>query len=127
MPRTARAMGVPEGKDHDPEESVKAAVKYLKLTSRIFSKIPESERIHFVLGAYNSGAGHIQDAMALAEKYGKEKYVWYGNVEKYILLKSNEEYFSDPVCQFGYFRGIETFNFVRDIMERYEMYKQKIK
>ena len=65
--------------------------------------------------------------MALAEKYGKEKYVWYGNVEKYILLKSNEEYFSDPVCQFGYFRGIETFNFVRDIMERYEMYKQKIK
>ena len=27
----------------------------------------------------------------------------------------------------GYFRGIETYNFVRDIMGRYETYKKKIK
>lgn len=65
--------------------------------------------------------------MALAEKYGKDKYVWIDNVEKYILLKSNEEYFTDPVCKNGYFRGIETYNFVRDIMGRYETYKSKIK
>ena len=35
---------------------------------------------------------------ALAEKYGKDKNVWKDNVEKYILLKANEEYFTDPVC-----------------------------
>ena len=34
------------------------------------------------------------DAMALAEKYGKNKYVWRDNVENFILLKSNEEYLS---------------------------------
>ena len=49
------------------------------------------------------------------------------NVENYILLKSNEEYFTDPVCKNGYFRGIETYNFVRDINSRYESYKKKIK
>lgn len=127
MPSTARAMGVPEGKEHNAEESIKAAVKYLGLTSRSFSKIPEDERIKFVLASYNSGIGHVFDAMALAEKYGKNKYVWYDNVEPYILLKSNEEYFTDSVCKHGYFRGLETYNFVRDITQRFERYKELIK
>lgn len=127
MPGTARAMGVPAGKEQDPEENVKGAVKYIAATARSFAKVPEEERINFVLASYNSGIGHVLDAMALAEKYGKNKYVWRDNVETYILLKSNEEYFSDPVCKNGYFRGIETYNFVRDITARFEQYKKKIK
>ena len=127
MPNTARAMGIPEGKEQNPEESIKAAVKYLGITAQNFASIPEGERINFILAAYNSGLGHIFDAMALAEKYGSNKYIWKNNVEKFILLKSNEEYFTDPVCKNGYFRGQETYNFVREITERYEQYKKKIK
>ena len=128
MPRTARAMGIPEGKEQDPEESVKAATKYLAQIARSFSKITDpNEKMKFVLGSYNAGIGHIFDAMALAEKYGKNKYVWDNNVETFILLKSSEEYFNDPVCKNGYFRGRETYNFVKDILARAEMYKQKIK
>lgn len=128
MPRTARAMGIPEGKEQNAEESVKAATKYLAQLSRSFSKVTDPvEKMKFVLGAYNAGIGHVFDAMALAEKYGKNKYVWDDNVDTYILLKSNEEYFNDPVCKNGYFRGRETFNFVKDILGRAEMYKQKIK
>lgn len=128
MPRTARAMGVPEGKEQNPEESIKAAVKYIEATDRNLQVIADKqERIYFILGSYNAGLGHINDAIALAEKYGKKKTVWRNNVENYILLKSNEEYFTDPVCKNGYFRGIETYNFVRDITERYQTYKNKIK
>lgn len=127
MPATARAMGVPPGKEQNPEESVKAAIKYIMATNKSFSMVPEKERINFILASYNAGLGHIYDAMALAEKYGKNKLVWKNNVENYILLKSNEEYFTDPVCKNGYFRGIETFNFVRDITSRYDTYKKKIK
>lgn len=128
MPRTARAMGVPEGKEQNPEESIKAAVKYIEATDRNLQVIADKqERIYFILGSYNAGLGHINDAIALAEKYGKNKTVWRNNVENYILLKSNEEYFTDPVCKNGYFRGIETYNFVRDITERYQTYKNKIK
>lgn len=127
MPHTAKAMGVPEGMETNPEESIKAATKYLKVTANSFSSIPENERINFILAAYNSGIGHVLDAMALAEKYGSDPHKWRDNVERYILLKSNEEYFTDPVCKHGYFRGQETYNFVRDIMSRYEQYKQKIK
>ena len=128
MPRTARAMGVPPGKEQNPEESIKAAVKYIAATDRSLQTVADKqERIHFILASYNAGLGHISDAMALAEKYGKKKTVWKNNVENYILLKSNEEYFTDPVCRNGYFRGIETYNFVRDITERYQTYKKKIK
>lgn len=127
MPATARAMGMPPGMEHNPEESVKAATKYIKATTRSFASIPEDERINFVLASYNSGIGHVLDAMALAEKYGKNKHIWRDNVENFILLKSNEEYFTDPVCKNGYFRGIETYNFVRDITSRFEQYKKKIK
>ena len=128
MPRTAKAMGVPEGKEQNPEESIKAATKYLALTARSFTKIEDpNERLKFVLAAYNGGVGHIFDAMALAEKYGKNKYVWDNNVADYILLKSNEEYFNDPVCKNGYFRGRETYNFVKEILDRTEVYRQKIK
>lgn len=128
MPATARAMGVPAGKEQNPEESIKAAIRYITATDRSFGMIPDKqERLNFILASYNAGLGHIYDAMALAEKHGKNKLVWKDNVENFILLKSNEEYFTDPVCKNGYFRGIETYNFVRDITSRYESYKKKIK
>lgn len=128
MPKTAHAMGVPVGKEHYAEESIRAASKYLALTARSFSKVTDpEERVKFILGSYNAGIGHIFDAMALAEKYGKNKYVWDDNVAEYVLLKSNEEYYNDPVCKNGYFRGRETYNFVREILSRAEVYKQKIR
>lgn len=127
MPSTARAMGLPDGKEQNAEESIKAAVKYIGMTAQSFSELPKEEQVNFILASYNSGIGHVQDAMALAEKYGKDPHVWKDNVEKYIVLKANEEYFTDPVCKNGYFRGTETYNFVREITGRYEQYKKKIK
>ncbi len=128
MPATARAMGVPKGKEQNPEESIKAAVKYIAATDRSLSMISgQEERINFILAAYNAGLGHVSDAMALAEKYGKSKLKWKNNVANFILLKSNEEYFTDPVCKNGYFRGVETFAFVDDVKGRYQTYKKKIK
>lgn len=128
MPLTAKAMGVPEGKEQNPEESIKAAVKYLGLTTETFQNIPtEEERTKFVLAAYNAGTGHILDAMALAEKYGKDKNIWDDNVETFVLLKSKEEYYNDPVCKYGYIRGTDTYQFVKDILNRLEIYKEKIK
>ena len=127
MPRTARAMGIPEGKEFNAEENVKAAAKYIASVNKSLRMIPDKqERIHFILAAYNAGLGHIYDAIALANKYGKEGGKWYNNAEDFILLKSNEEYFTDSVCRNGYFRGVETYNFVREIMTRYDVYKQKI-
>lgn len=83
-------MGVPAGKENDPEESIKAAVKYIKILQNMFAEVPDaSERTKFVLAAYNAGSGHVTDAMALSEKYGRNHYIWEHNVAHYILLKSH--------------------------------------
>ena len=128
MPATSRAMGVPPGKDQDPEESIKAGVKYIARLQQIFSKVPDAEeRQKFVLAAYNAGVGHVTDAMALAEKYGRNRYVWEHHVAHFILLKSHEEYYTDPVCKSGYFRGTETYNFVMEVIRRAALYQEKIR
>lgn len=127
MPATSRAYGVPAGMESDPEESIKAGVKYIAELQKIFFKVNDSDRIKFVLASYNSGIGHVFDAMALAEKYGKDKYLWDGNVAVYMLLKNKEEYYKDPVCKNGYFRGVETYNFIRDVMTRADVYIRNIK
>ena len=128
MPRTARILGVPPGKEDDPEESIKAAVVYIGRLDKSFASVGDKEeRIKFILASYNAGEGHIKDAMALAKKYGAAPTCWKDNVEKYLKLKSHERYFNDEVCKNGYFRGEETCRFVKDILQRHRLYKDKIK
>ncbi len=128
MPRTARILGVPPGKEDDPEESIKAAVVYIGRLDKSFASVGDKEeRIKFILASYNAGEGHIKDAMALAQKYGADPTCWKDNVEKYLKLKSHERYFNDEVCKNGYFRGEETCRFVKDILQRHRLYKDKIK
>ena len=86
MPRTARAMGVPEGMEQNAEESIKGAVRYLTELERSFRRIPDpDERKNFILASYNAGIGHILDAMALADKYGHDKYRWKDNLRTFML------------------------------------------
>ena len=68
--------------------------------------------------------GHIYDAQRLARKYGKDPNKWDNNVAEYIRLKNDPEYYNDPVCKHGYLRGSETYNYVREVLERYHYYKK---
>lgn len=127
MPPTARRFGLTEQNIKNPEANLKAAIEVLKTLNRSFGKIEDpAERTKFILAAYNSGIGHVYDAMALAEKHGKNPDVWDKNVAEYILLKSNPEFFNDPVCRFGYFRGRETVNYVNDVIRHFNYYKNAI-
>ena len=107
---------------------MKAATKYISNLQQIFSKVTDAnEQVKFVLAAYNAGVGHVTDAMALAEKYGHDKYRWEHHVAHYMLLKSHEEYYQDPVCKNGYFRGLETYKFVNEVVDRAKVYQEKVR
>jgi membrane-bound lytic murein transglycosylase F len=82
-----------------------------------------NERLKFVLAAYNVGIGHVLDAMKLAEKYGMNPTIWNDNVDFFLLHKSDPKYYNDPVVEFGYCRGEEPYQYVREILERYDHYK----
>jgi membrane-bound lytic murein transglycosylase F len=128
MPTTARAFGLEPEDALDPEASIRAATALIKRLNKSFSFIQdENERIKFVVAAYNAGSGHIYDVQALAEKHGKNPGIWENNVEECLKLKQLPEYYNDPVCKYGYFRGNETFLYVRAVVERWQYYREKIK
>jgi membrane-bound lytic murein transglycosylase F len=126
MPETANRFGA--NINSPPEEQIKAGVAFIKYLDDRFSEFiddPE-ERIHFILAAYNAGYGHVQDARRLANKNGLDSNIWVKNVDTFLLLKSVPKYYHDPVVKYGYMRGDETYNFVKEIMERFEHYKKVI-
>lgn len=126
MPATGREVGLSEF--YDPEQNIKAGVKYLEYLQRVWAEIPDSlERIKFILASYNTGAGHVGDARRLAEKNGKDPDRWNDHVDVYMLEKSNPEYFNDPVVKYGYARGLEPYNYVKGIVRRYQHYMNFVK
>lgn len=125
MPATGRAYGASIQDLLHPQESVRVALRCLADTERAFSKIESTEeRLRFTLAGYNSGIGHIQDAQRLAKKYGDNPHLW-ADVQKYILLKSERKYYTDPVCRHGYLRGKETYRYAQEVYRRYKEYIQR--
>jgi membrane-bound lytic murein transglycosylase F len=123
MPVTAKSYGITE--ESSPEEQIRAGASFIRWLDERLEKVvadPE-ERIKFVLASYNIGLGHIQDARRLAERYESDPNVWFDSVDQWLLKKSDPAYYSDQVVRHGFARGTETYNFVRDIMDRYEHYK----
>ncbi len=126
MPRTAKSLGLTSEDRMNPDLSIGAAVELLDRLDNIFRKIgSNSERMKFILAAYNAGNGHVNDAQALALKYGANPYIWEGNVQKYLELKSNPEYYNDPLCKSGYFRGGETIKYVDNVLSTIERFKAR--
>lgn len=123
MPSTASHLGLPMSSIHDPEQNVKAAAKLLAELSARFRQIPNAtERQCFMLASYNGGYFHIQDAMALARKRGKNHHRW-NEVAPYVLALEKPQYYNDPVVRYGYMRGSETVGYVERIRQRYASYR----
>lgn len=128
MPSTARAYGAAIDSIADPEVSIATAAKIISSLDRSLAKyVPDKEeRLKFIVAAYNSGIAHIYDAIELARKHGKNPAIWYDNVETALLMKSNPEYYNDPVCKYGYFRGKQTQVYVKQVMGFYERFKREV-
>ena len=119
LPRTAKEIGFT--KLTQPNQSVAAGVQYLDWTrARFSSNTPLQEKLFFALASYNAGFGHVRDAQRLAKKMGLDHNRWFDNVEKAMLLLQKPQYYKQ--ARFGYCRGSEPVNYVREIQQRYLSY-----
>jgi len=124
MPGTAAHLGLAPSDVFVPEKNIAAAVLYLRELSASFSDISDTfERINFVLAAYNGGALHVRDAMTLAQLDGHDPNRW-SAVEPYIIRLSQPAYYRHPAVRGGYLRGQETYDYVRQIHERWAAYRR---
>jgi len=114
----------------NPEINISTGVKYIKWLYAYYSRdkrISEKEKVKFVLAAYNAGVGHVQDARALAYKYGYSPNRWDNNVELMMLNKSKPQYYGDEVCKYGYCRGREPVQYVKNILTYFQHYSSVMK
>lgn len=126
MPATGDYFGVKNL--WDPDQNIKVGVKFLKFLDKQWAKTvsdPE-ERKKFILASYNVGLSHVQDAQRLTKKFGKDPTVWEGNVEYFLLQKSDPKYFRDPVAVVGYCRCDGPVRYVKEVLQRYDEYKLHI-
>ncbi len=122
MPVTLQRFGVTN--PNDPVQSLKGGVKYLQYLDKFWrERVPDSkERIRFVLASYNIGQGHVEDAWRLTLKYGKNTRSW-KDVSVFLNLKSDPEYYQDPLVRSGFAKGHIAVNYVRDVLGLFESYK----
>lgn len=125
MPGTAARYGLTP--NSTPEEQIKAGIILLSQLKHRYQNITNDEdRLYFICAAYNAGSGHILDAQRLCEKYGENKYIW-NNVAKYLELKSESQYYNDPVVKFGYYPGHHSVKYAERVIARYNGYKAIVK
>ena len=74
----------------------------------------------FALATYNAGAGHIADARRITMDHNKDPNKWV-NVSPSLLKKMEPKYYEST--RYGYARGIETVQYVQNILNRYNTYK----
>lgn len=121
MPATCEQYGITE--ESSEEEQILAGVKLLSSITKFFKDVEDmDEKLKFVAASYNSGPGHVIDAQQLCRKYGGNPNSW-DDVSKYLILKSEREYYADPVVKCGYYPGRHTVNYAAVVMERYLAYK----
>lgn len=108
-----------------PENSIQAGVRYLHWVQERMKEqnVREDQLIWFALASYNAGSGHVTDAIRLAKTKGWQGDVWFDNVEKAMLLLSQQEYSSK--ARYGYVRGKEPVDYVRKIRNKYHIYNQQ--
>lgn len=124
MPGTAEHFGLPRKEIFNPEKNVSAACEYINsLMNKYRHVTPESNRIKWVLAAYNCGAMHLEDAQALALQDGMNAVWKWDRIVPYVLKLENSEHYNSPVVRHGYMRGHETVNYVDNIMKRWSQYR----
>lgn len=126
VPETAEKFGLDSASG--PATQIVAGIRYLKwIDDQLPDEITDpSERISFILAAYNVGIGRVLSLRKKAEQYGKDPNRWHGHVEYYLLKRSRTDPYgkSDSVAFFPV--NYATEGYVDGIISRYYHYRNLI-
>ncbi len=127
MPETASKFGIDS--TATPAMQIAGGVKFLKYLDK---QLPDEisnpvERICFVLASYNVGIGRVLAAREKAEKFGQDKNRWNGQVDYYLLHRSQKNPVARPDSIDSFPVDYKMQGFVDDIVSRYYHYRNLIR
>lgn len=118
--RTAESFGVTNVTD--AEQNIFAGVNHLRNLIDYFDIQNDTDRLKIALAAYNIGQGHVRDAQKLAVQLRMDPQKW-ASVKKTLPLLRYRQYYSNAA--YGYCRGTEPVQYVRQIMIYYDILKRQ--
>ncbi|MDD2418997.1 MAG: hypothetical protein EOM16_06905 [Bacteroidia bacterium] len=126
LPSTAKAYDIDNL--YDPEQNIKAGTLFLRRLVNLYNKeeIDSLNKIKLVLAAYNAGEGRVADIQRVAEYKQINQYHW-DSLKTVIPLMNHKGEIPMDLLKHGSFKGIETLNFVDEILGRYDNYKALVK
>lgn len=126
LPATAKRYNIEDL--YDPEQNIRAGTQFIKRLINLYnrSEIDSANKVKFVLAAYNAGEGRVEDIRRAAKHKSVNANEWDSlkTVIPYMNLKGE---LPKDLLKHGNFKGIETLNFVDEIVNRYENYKMLVK
>lgn len=105
---------------YDPVTNIKQGVRIFKDHLDHYSYLDSTNQVAFALAAYNAGMGHVADARRLAIDQNKNPNEW-ENIADALLKLMQRRYYQQ--ARYGFARGIETVQYVDEIMNRYRTYE----
>ena len=117
IPRFSRVEN--EALLYDPEINIREGVRYLQKHLNRYDHLDSLNRYSLALANYNVGMGHIADARQLASQLGNNPDEWEYIADALLKLMHRKYY---QHARYGFKRGIETVNYVEDVMDRYRRY-----
>ncbi len=123
---TAKQFGIND--IYDPDQNIQAGTRLIKRLQKMYSceKMDSVNSVKFVLAAYNAGEGRIEDVRKFAEHKGENPNSWNSIIDVIPMMRIQEN-LPLGLLRFGTFNGMETINFVNDVLSRYEDYKVMVK
>lgn len=104
-----------------PEINIREGARIFQENLDHYSYLDRENQIAFALATYNVGIGHMADARRLVIEMNKDPNQW-ENVEEGLIRLMQTRYNQD--LKYGYARGIETVNYVNQVMNRYLTYQR---
>lgn len=105
---------------YDPVTNINQGVKIFKDHMDHYSYLDSTNQVAFALATYNAGMGHVADARRLAIDQNKDPNEW-ENVADALLKLMQRRFYQQ--ARHGFARGIETVQYVDEIMNRYRTYE----
>lgn len=105
---------------YNEETNLREGVRILKEHLDHYSYMDSTDQWAFSLAAYNAGQGHLGDARRLVIDQNKDPNEW-EDVSDALLKLMHRTYYRN--ARHGFCRGIETVRYVREIQNRYKIYK----
>lgn len=121
-PAAARELG--EATFREPEANIRTGVRYLQRLEREYVTARARDRQALMLAAYNMGPGHVQDAQALARRFGYDPFRWDGGMDVMVsLLEEPRVYEQLPN---GFAQGRSVVDYVDRVLRRYGVYRRDL-